>query len=148
MKNGIQIISSPLPLLLVVAAIIVLGVTGNLFSLSPIVIAIQVAAVALNLWARISFHRGTFRVTAAPAGTSIIRNGPYRFIRHPMYSAVLLFIWAGIANHLSAFTLAIGVAVTALCILRVFVEERLLRATYTGYQDYAGTTRALIPFVF
>jgi protein-S-isoprenylcysteine O-methyltransferase Ste14 len=143
-----QMITSALPLLFVVAAIAVLGVTGNLFAFSPFVITAQVAAVVLNLWARISFQRGTFRVTAAPSGAPIITRGPYRFIRHPMYSAALLFIWAGVASHLSAMTLAIAVAATTLCIVRFLVEERLLRAQYPEYPDYSRSTKALIPFVF
>lgn len=141
-------IASALPLLFILAAIVVLGVTGNLVSSSPFAIAAQVAAVVLNVWARISFQKGTFRVTAAPRGTSIITRGPYRFIRHPMYSAALLFIWAGVASHLSALTLAIGIAATALCIVRVIVEERLLRATYPDYVDYSKATKAFIPYVF
>lgn len=140
-------LTSPLPLVFVVAAIAVLGVTGNLFASLPFVITAQVAAVVLNVWARISFQRGTFRVTAAPSGAQIITRGPYRFIRHPMYSAALVFIWAGVAGHLSVLTLAIGVAVTAVVIARVNVEERLLRAKYPEYLDYSRSTKALIPLV-
>ncbi len=140
-------IQSPLPLLLVIAAIILLAVTGNLFSSSPWVIAAQVAAVLLNLWARASFQRGTFRVTAGPEATSLLRGGPYRLIRHPMYGAALVFIWAGVASHISAWTVATGVLVTAVCVVRVVVEERLLRATYPEYLAYSRSTKALIPFV-
>ena len=141
-------IASALPLLFIVAAIVVLGVTGNLLSASPFAIAAQVAAVALNVWARISFQKGTFRVTAAPGGSSIINRGPYRFIRHPMYAAALLFIWAAAASHVSALTMAIGMAATILTIVRVIVEERLLRATYPEYLDYSQSTKALIPYLF
>jgi protein-S-isoprenylcysteine O-methyltransferase Ste14 len=141
-------ITSAFPLLLVVAAIAVLAVTGNLLTWSPLVIAVQVGAVALNVWARRSFRAGTFRVSAAPGGPAIIRHGPFRFIRHPMYAAALLFVWAGIASHPSAFTLAIGVAVTVVAISRVIAEERLLRAKYPDYEGYARTTKALVPYVF
>ena len=140
-------ITSPLPLLVVIAAIAVLGVTGNLFASSPFVITAQVAAVVLNVWARISFQRGTFRVTAAPSGAPIITRGPYRFIRHPMYSAALVFIWAGTASHLSVLTLGIGIAVTAVVNARIIAEERLLRAKYPEYLDYSRSTNALIPFL-
>jgi protein-S-isoprenylcysteine O-methyltransferase Ste14 len=143
-----HVIASALPLLLIVAAIVLLGATGNLFSSSPFAIAAQAAAVALSVWARISFRKGEFRVTAAPGGTSIIRSGPYRFIRHPMYAAALLFVWAAVASHPSTWTIAIGVAGTALVIARVFAEERLLRATYPEYLDYSRSTKALIPYVF
>ena len=81
--------ASVLPLISILAAIVLLGLTGNLFSSSPFVIAAQVAAVLLNVWARTSFKKGTFRVTAAPSGTSVITRGAYRLIRHPMYSAAL-----------------------------------------------------------
>lgn len=140
-------ITSPLPLLFAVGAIAVLGITGNLFSSSPFVITVQVSAVLLNLWARISFQKGTFRVTAAPSSAPIIRRGPYRFIRHPMYSAALIFIWAGVASHLSVWTLAIGIPITGLVIVRVIAEERLLRAKYPEYLDYSRSTKPLIPFV-
>jgi len=141
-------ITSPLALAFVVIAVVVLAVTGNLFSSSPLVIAVQVAAVALNVWARRSFATGTFRVSADPAGGSIIRHGPYRFIRHPMYSAALLFVWAGVVSHASAFTLVVGLAVTAVAVARVIAEERLLRAKFPDYDAYARTTKALVPYLF
>jgi protein-S-isoprenylcysteine O-methyltransferase Ste14 len=103
-------ITSALPLVFVVVAIGVLAVTGNLFTSSPFVIAAQVAAVGLNVWARRSFQEGTFRV--------------------------------------SALTLTIGVAVTAVVVARVIAEERLLSAQYPEYRDYARSTKALVPFLF
>lgn len=141
-------IASPLALVFVVIGVVVLAATGNLFSSSPVVIAVQVAAVALNIWARRSFEKGTFRVSAAPAGQSIIRRGPYRFIRHPMYSAALLFVWAGVVSHASPLTLVVGAAVTAIAVGRVMAEERLLRAQFLDYDAYTKTTRALVPYVF
>jgi len=142
------VITSAFPLLLVIAAIIVLAVTGNLLTWSPLVIAVQVAAITLNVWARRSFQKGTFRISAAPGGSAIIREGPYRFIRHPMYSAALLFIWTGVLSHLSTFTLVVGVAVTAVVVARVIAEERLLRAEFAEYEEYAKATKALVPYLF
>lgn len=141
-------IASALPLLVVLAAIVVLGATGNLLSASPLVIALQIAAIALSVWARRSFQAGAFRVTAAPGGSSIIRSGPYRFVRHPMYAASLLFIWTAVLSHRSALTLAIGLVVTAVVVSRVIVEEQLLRARYPDYDSYARSTKSLLPFVF
>ncbi len=141
-------IASAFPLLFVIAALVVLGVTGNLFATSPLVIAAQAAAVGLSVWARRSFRKGTFRVTATPGSSSIIRGGPYRFVRHPMYSAALLFVWTGVVSHVSVLTLASGIAVTAVVIARVVAEERLLRARYPEYDDYTRSTKALVPYVF
>jgi protein-S-isoprenylcysteine O-methyltransferase Ste14 len=141
-------IVSGVPFLLMLAAIVVLAATGNLISSSPIVIALQAAAIALNLWARSAFQVGTFRVDAAPAGSSVIRRGPYRFIRHPMYAAMLLFIWASIGGHRSPLTVTLGVAVAALAVARVVAEDRLLIEQFPEYLEYSRTTKALIPFLF
>ena len=141
-------IASAAPLLLVIAAIVALGATGNLLAPSPLGITVQAGAIALSVWARRSFRRGTFRVTATPGSSSIIRSGPYHFVRHPMYAAVLLFIWSAVVSHLSVLTLAIGIAVTPVVIARVVVEDRLLRARFPEYGEYARSTKALVPYVF
>jgi protein-S-isoprenylcysteine O-methyltransferase Ste14 len=65
-----------------------------------------------------------------------------------MYAAALLFIWAAVVSHVSAFTVAVGVVVSGIAIARVIVEERLLRTRYSDYDDYARATRALVPYVF
>jgi protein-S-isoprenylcysteine O-methyltransferase Ste14 len=141
------LIKSVTPLLFVIAAVVVLALSGNLLSASPFVIAAQVAAVALAVGARRSFQKGTFRVSAAPASSSIIRRGPYRFVRHPMYSAALLFVWTAVVSSVSALTLAIGTSVTVVVAARVISEERLLRAECPEYADYMRSTKALVPFV-
>jgi protein-S-isoprenylcysteine O-methyltransferase Ste14 len=140
-------IGSAVPLFSVIGAIVVLGATGSLFGSSPLVIAVQTGAIGLSVWARRSFPKGTFRVVAVPSGPSIIRRGPYRFVRHPMYSAALFFIWPAVLSHLSTMNLAIGLAVTLVVVARVIAEERLLRARYPEYGEYARSTKALVPFV-
>ena len=140
-------ITSAVPLALVLVAILVLAATGNLLSSSPVVITIQLLAVALSIAARRTFQAGTFRVGAPPSAGPMLQRGPYRLVRHPMYTAALLFIWAAVLSHRSRLTLAIGGAVTALVVLRVVAEERLLRTQYPEYVDYARKVKALIPFV-
>ncbi len=134
-------------LFLLLLAILGLAALHSLISASPLVIAGQVAAVALVVWARRSFTRGSFRVTADPAADTILRRGPYRYIRHPMYAAAGLFVWSSVLGHWSLPTAAIGVAVLALMALRIVVEERLLRAHYPDYRQYAQSTKYVIPFV-
>jgi protein-S-isoprenylcysteine O-methyltransferase Ste14 len=141
------IIASAFPLLFVIAAIVVLGVTHSLFAASPLVIAAQVGAIGLSVWARQSFSKGAFRIVAVPSGPSVIQRGPYRFIRHPMYSAALLFVWTAILSHLSVLNVTIGVAVTSVVVVRIVAEERLLRAVYPEYGEYTRSTKALVPFV-
>lgn len=94
-----------------------------------------IAAIGLAVWARRSFQAGALRVSAAPARTAITRNGPYRFIRHPLYSAALLLVGSAVASRLSVLTLAIGASVVAVTVIRILAEERLLRALCPEHGD-------------
>jgi protein-S-isoprenylcysteine O-methyltransferase Ste14 len=86
-------------------------------------------------------------VEAMPSAETVIRRGPYRFIRHPMYSAALLFIWAAVLSHRSSWTVGIGAIVTIIATLRIVFEERLLRDRYPEYAAYAELTKAVVPYV-
>jgi protein-S-isoprenylcysteine O-methyltransferase len=86
-------------------------------------------------------------VTADPAAERVLRRGPFRVVRHPMYAGALLVVWSSILGHWSLFTAAIGLVVLATATWRIVVEERLLRAHYPDYADYAASTKRLIPFL-
>ena len=133
--------------ILSLSAIAVLAVAGSFSTSSPILIALYVAALALAIWARWSFPPGAFRAGPPPGGSTLIRRGPYRFVRHPMYAAALLLVWSAVAARASSWSVALGVLVTAAVAGRVIWEERLLRASFSDYGDYARSTRALIPYI-
>lgn len=131
----------------VIVALVILGVTGNLFSPSPFVIGAQVFAVFLSVWARRSFPTGAFRVTATPSTGAVIQRGPYRLIRHPMYSATLLLVWAAVLSHRSALTLVIGTMLTGIVATRIVLEERVLREHFPEYDTYVRSTKAVVPYL-
>ncbi len=128
-------------------ALVFLAVRGSLFSLSPIVIALQLLALALTVWARRAFADRQFRVTPDPGPGAVLRRGPYRLMRHPMYAGALLFLWTGIVAHWSVVPVVVGLVVTALVAIRVADEERLLRQRFPDYAEYARSTKRIIPFV-
>ena len=132
---------------IMVAGVIVLIASGSFFDASPVVIACQVGAIALAGWARSAFARGQFRASPVPSGDGVIRRGPYRFIRHPMYAAALLLIWATVIGRPSPLGLIVGAVVTLAVIPRIRDEERRLRERYPDYPEYARTTRRLVPFL-
>lgn len=140
-----RIANFALPVLIL--AILFLMVTGNFFSSSPFVIAAQVLAVALMIWARRSFKAGQFSINAEPKEGSLMSNGPYRFIRHPMYAAALLLIWSSVLGHPSTLTVIIGLIVTFSILYRIGVEEQYLREHFSDYEEYASRTRRIIPYL-
>lgn len=134
-----------LPVLLI--ALLVLLIRSNLLSTSPYVITAQILAIALSVWARRSFGAGQFKVSEEPAEGSLLKSGPFKFIRHPMYAAALLFLWASLLGHWSIINAMIGLVVTGFIAVRIVTEEQLLRSRYPEYIEYSKITRRIIPYL-
>jgi protein-S-isoprenylcysteine O-methyltransferase Ste14 len=118
-----------------------------IFGTGPITITIQVIAALLMLWARLTFGIRSFHGTANPTAGGLVTTGPYRYVRHPIYAAILYFFSAGIAAHLSVLTVAVGLLATAFTGVRIVAEEKLLVTMYPEYRAYARVTKRVIPFV-
>ncbi len=140
-------IISKFALVFPLAALILLALSGNLLSPSPVAIAMQVVAVVLGVWARITFHTGQFNIHADPKDGALLSNGPYRLIRHPMYTMALLIFWSTVVGHPSWMVAGIAMLITAVVTIRIHVEEQLLRLRFAGYGEYAKRTRRVIPFL-
>ena len=140
-----RIANFALPILIL--AILYLMITGNFFSSSSFVIAAQVLALALMIWARRSFQSGQFSTNAEPKEGTLMSNGPYRFIRHPMYAASLLLSWSSILGHLSTITMIIGLIITLNIANRIGVEEQYLREHFPDYTEYARKTKRILPYL-
>ena len=119
----------------------------SIFGAGPITITIQVLAGVLMIWARLTFGIRSFHGTANPTAGGLITTGPYRYLRHPIYAAILYFFWAGIAAHPSLGTVAIGVLATAFTTVRIVAEEKLLITMYPEYVAYARGTKRVVPFI-
>jgi protein-S-isoprenylcysteine O-methyltransferase Ste14 len=132
---------------LMVLALIGLFKREALFSSSPIVIAGQVLALLLMVWARVTFGRRSFHATADPTAGGLVTTGPYRYIRHPIYTAACLFCFVGIAAHWSLISALLGLVMLAGAGIRMFAEETMVVARYPEYRDYAQRTARMIPGV-
>ncbi|MCZ0997394.1 isoprenylcysteine carboxylmethyltransferase family protein [Streptomyces mirabilis] len=108
------------------------------------------AGIALRVWAIITlgrFFRGTVHIQQ---GHEVVSSGPYRWMRHPSYSGMLL---AGLAlalplDNAAAWLVFTACALTAVA-YRVRVEERmLLNVLGEEYRSYAARTHRLIPGVW
>jgi protein-S-isoprenylcysteine O-methyltransferase Ste14 len=137
--------------LLLVVAVWLLLRDHALFARMPVGIALQALAAVLLLWARVTFGMRSFHAMANPTKGGLVTAGPYRFWRHPIYAAVLLFVWSGVLARgvpPTATDLALGAFATLMTAVRIQAEEQLLRASMPEYPAYAARTKRLIPFVF
>jgi protein-S-isoprenylcysteine O-methyltransferase Ste14 len=105
-------------------------------------------AVLLFFWARITFGRRSFHAVANPTEGGLVTNGPYRYIRHPIYTAICLFTWAGVAGHWGLSAGLCGVVILAGAVIRILCEEKLVTSRYPEYAAYATKTWRMVPFVY
>jgi protein-S-isoprenylcysteine O-methyltransferase Ste14 len=78
----------------------------------------------------------------------LVTTGIYRYIRHPMYSALLLFVWGMLLADLSWPGLAIALLTTAFLLKAVLVEEQENIAFFgQSYVEYMHRTRRFFPFL-
>lgn len=104
-----------------------------------------ISGIFLGGWALLLMG-GSFSVFPHPsAASTLLERGPYKKIRHPMYTAVLL-TFAGIA----LFTHSIPrLLITGLLLILFFAkskyEETLLSEKFSGYSDYRKRTGRFFP---
>jgi protein-S-isoprenylcysteine O-methyltransferase Ste14 len=139
---------SILAYVVMVGGLIALLVTRSLFSSAPLVIIIQAAAILLMIWARVTFGSRSFHLAANPTEGGLVTTGPYRLIRHPIYTAVCLFVLAGVLSHWSWSAASLGGLIVGGSLLRLFTEEALVVQRYPEYRQYAARTWRMVPFLF
>ena len=108
---------------------------------------VQVASALLMLWARLSFGRRSFHATADATEGGLVTKGPYKYLRHPIYAAILYFLWAGVFSHLGVINGLLGVLTTIGLVARMVAEERKMVERYPEYTEYATHTKRIIPFI-
>jgi protein-S-isoprenylcysteine O-methyltransferase Ste14 len=138
-------------LVLLIGAVLLLIQRHEIATRTGAGLALQGIAVLLMIWARLTFGMRSFHATANPTEGGLVTAGPYRYWRHPIYAAVLLFIWTGVLTQggpptMNALALA-GIA-TVMTAIRMQAEEQLLLASMPEYAAYAARTKRLVPFVF
>lgn len=105
--------------------------------------------VAVALAAVLAMGARTVSILPEPRpGGVLVTRGIYRYLRHPMYLAVLLCALAACLAYQSPAKWALAALLALVLALKIRREERLLRQRFADYADYARHTAALLPFLF
>jgi protein-S-isoprenylcysteine O-methyltransferase Ste14 len=116
--------------------------------LSGVGLALWAAGLALAVWARLYIGRNWGMPMTRRENPDLVTTGPYRYIRHPIYTGIL----AALIGTALATTLYGLIAVAVLAGFFTFSavrEERFLTGEFPdSYPAYKASTKMLIPFVF
>jgi protein-S-isoprenylcysteine O-methyltransferase Ste14 len=142
-----------LPGLTAITAVIVLRVsrgstpTEHSAALQAIGRTLVAAGLGLAVWARIYLGRNWGMPMTRKEQPELVTSGPYRFVRHPIYSGLLLGMLGTAVATSPYWLIAIGI-MGAYFLYSARVEERLMSASFPNdYAAYRARTKMLIPFV-
>lgn len=108
-----------------------------------------VAAVALAVWTLRHNRMGNFNIHPAPkTGGVLVTSGPYRWIRHPMYTTVLMGAAALAWMSGTALAWLVWAALAVVLFVKLTMEERWLQEQYASYDAYKCVSKRLLPWIF
>lgn len=110
--------------------------------------ALVAIGLAFSCAARAKLGANWSAAVTVKHGHELIRSGPYRYVRHPIYTGLLLALF-GTALETGAWRGIIGFALIAAAIAYKYrTEERFLEGKFGGdYRRYKAEVPALVPFL-
>ncbi len=111
-------------------------------------VALLLAGLGFSVWARRRLGRNWSGTVTVKEDHELIRTGPYRWVRHPIYTGLLLaFVGSTVALDEWRGVAAVLLVIFAF-LLKIRREEEWMTDTFgDGYRRYRAEVRALIPFV-
>jgi len=132
------------------AFLAILAVPAFLGDRAPVIAwAFAAAGVLLGLWALSSNRPGNFNIRPEPReGGQLVQRGPYRWIRHPMYTAVMACGLTCASADASPWGWLGFAALVAVLATKATFEERWMLAAHPGYGAYRARTRRFVPGIY
>ena len=116
--------------------------------LKGIGLAIFASGLALAVWARVFLGRNWGTPMSLKVDPDLVTTGPYRRVRHPIYSGIILAM-VGTAVAVSWYWLIAVALLGTYFVYSAVIEERyMIRLFPDAYPDYKRSTKMLIPSVF
>jgi protein-S-isoprenylcysteine O-methyltransferase Ste14 len=103
----------------------------------------------LALWIFLHNRIGNFNIVPdIKDGAKLVTTGPYRFIRHPMYFSLILFM-SGVVLHNFCLVNVVALLVMIVAVIfKAIKEERLWSCYDREYKEYCQKSKMIIPFLF
>jgi protein-S-isoprenylcysteine O-methyltransferase Ste14 len=110
-------------------------------------VALCAAGIAIAIWARLCIGQNWGMPMSLREGHELVTTGPYAFVRHPIYTGILLAL-AGTVLTVGHWSIALFPLYLAYFIYAATMEERTMKEQFPAqYPVYARRTKMLLPFI-
>ncbi|HZU75488.1 MAG TPA: isoprenylcysteine carboxylmethyltransferase family protein [Dehalococcoidia bacterium] len=110
-------------------------------------VVLFVLGLALAVWARVHLGRNWGTPMSEKAEPELVTSGPYRRIRHPIYSGIILAS-IGTALAVTWYWLIVAALIAVYFVYSATVEERIMTRLFpNAYPPYRRSTKMLVPFL-
>jgi isoprenylcysteine carboxyl methyltransferase (ICMT) family protein YpbQ len=107
-----------------------------------------VSGLAFAIWARRHLGKNWGMPMTVKQSPELVTSGPYHFVRHPIYTGILVAI-LGTALDVGTYWFIALIVSAIYFIYSAIVEEKLMLKQFPkAYPDYKKSTKMLIPFIF
>ena len=115
-----------------------------------VLLIIQIIGFSLALWSVFVMGIGRFNIQPeVKTEAKLITKGPYKVLRNPMYSGLILFFGASVVKNKDLIDLSVFVLLIIVLVYKIILEENFLKKRFgETYLLYKSKTFRLFPFLF
>lgn len=114
-----------------------------------IALIVVAGGASLGCWAVVTMRLDNLSVRPdIKQNAHLVKSGPYRVIRHPMYTAVLFTLAPIVVDQPSIYCIMIWIVLLITLLYKLNYEERLLTIHFEEYASYSLNTWRIIPYIY
>ncbi len=124
-------------------------VSGPWIAGHKLLLTLELLGALLGIWAVLTMKVKNLHVfPEVKSGSHLVTAGPYQWIRHPMYTALLMIMLALVCESFSYWRGLYWLLLSGNLVAKLSYEEMFLREVFDDYEAYRLRTWRLVPWIF